>query len=85
MYINDLAAKIKEIQIGMFADDIVIYTTVTNKKHNERNIVNKLNPSIKHLCKWVDNIMTINTDKTMYQIFSLKHKIGTPDIKINGK
>ena len=89
MYINDLAAKIKEnkeVQIGMFADDIVIYTAVTNKEHNERNIENKLNPSIKHLCEWVENNnMTINTDKTMYQIFSLKHKISTPDIKINGK
>jgi ribosomal protein L20A (L18A) len=40
-------------------------------------------PIIEDLENWAkENNMKINIDKTVYQIFSSKHKIEEPDIKI---
>jgi hypothetical protein len=36
------------------------------------------------LCNWCnENAMTVNTEKTSYQIFTLSHKQPTPHLKIS--
>jgi hypothetical protein len=85
--INNLPArlgKIKNIKSALFADDLVIWTSVP--KHQEYQLSKIMNVTMTALGNWCnENAMTINTEKTFYQIFTLNHKKPTASLKINNK
>ena len=89
LFINDLPITLdanNDTKIAMFTNDVVIYTTAVNKKLSKETLERKINYLIEPLTKWTNNNnMQINSDKTVYQIFSLKHKIEEPEILINDK
>jgi hypothetical protein len=85
--INNLPAwlgEIKNIKSALFADDLVIWTSVP--KCQEYLLSNIINEALTALGNWCnENAMTINTEKTFYQIFTLNHKKPTDSLKINNK
>jgi hypothetical protein len=85
--INDLPAwlgKIKNIKSALFADDLVICTSVP--KRQEYQLSKIMNEALTALDNWCnENAMKINTEKTFYQIFTRNHKKPTASLKINNK
>jgi hypothetical protein len=85
--INDLPAwlgKTKNIKSALFADDVVIWTSVP--KRQEYQLSGIMNEAMTALGNWCDkNAMTIDTEKTFCQIFTLNHKKPTASLKINNK
>lgn len=58
----------------MFGDDIIIWTAGRNNKMQQDLLEIKLNETLKLLDDWaVENNMVINTNKTVYQFFSVRH------------
>jgi hypothetical protein len=74
--ISDLPAwlgEIKNIKSALFADDLVIWTSVP--KRQEYQLSKIMNEALTALDNWCnEDSMTINTEKTFYQIFTLNHK-----------
>ena len=63
LYINDIVNQVTFSKIQMYADDIVLYTTVENN-------INLLQEDIKCIFDWCDgNKLTMNIKKTKYQVF----------------
>jgi retron-type reverse transcriptase len=66
--INDLTARlceIKNIKLVLFADDLVIWTSVP--KCQECHLSKIMNEALTALDNWCnENAMTINTEKTFY-------------------
>jgi hypothetical protein len=85
--INDLPAQlgeIKNIKSALFADGLVIWTSVT--KCQEYQLSKIMNEALIALGNWCnENAMTINTEETFYQIFIMNHKKPTSTLKINNK
>jgi hypothetical protein len=85
--INDLPAqsgKIKKIKSALFADDIVIWTSVP--KRQEYQLSKIINEALTALDNWCnENAMIINTEKTFYQIFTLNRKKPRASLKISNK
>jgi hypothetical protein len=85
--ISDLPAwlgKIKNIKSALFADDLVIWTSVP--KCQEYQLSKIMNEALTALGNWCnENAMIIDTEKTFYQIFTLNHKNPTASLKINNK
>jgi hypothetical protein len=83
--IIDLSAwfdKIKNIKSALFADDLVIWISVP--KRQEYQLSKIMNEPLTTLGNWRnENAMTINTEKTFYQIFTLNHKKPTASLNIN--
>ena len=72
--INDLIKKLKrtpDIQCLAFADDIAIFSTNQNIDTANMN-VNKAMKILENLCD--ENQMTMNTEKTVYQLFNIINK-----------
>lgn len=68
----------------MFADDIVIWTAPKNDKIQQSSLEIKINEALKLLGDWaMENNMIINTTKTVYQFFSLRHKNYIFNLTIN--
>lgn len=88
-YINDLPGKLKAvkgIQVGMFADDVVIWITGKNNKKQQNNLEHTANEALSVLQEWtIENNMEINTTKTVYQFFSLRHTNYNFNLKINNE
>ena len=78
LYVNDLPKEFKSIEninTCMFADDIIIWTKSRNDKKQQVNLETKINEALTKLQNWAEtNNMQINTHKTNYQFFSMKHK-----------
>jgi hypothetical protein len=74
--INDLPAwlgKIKSIKSALFADDLVIWTSIP--KHQEYQLSKIMNEALTAPGNWCnENAITINTEKTFHQIFTLNNK-----------
>jgi trans-2-enoyl-CoA reductase len=74
--IIDLSAwfdKIKNIKSALFADDLVIWISVP--KRQEYQLSQIMNEALTALGNWCNvNAMTINTEKTFYQMLTLNHK-----------
>jgi hypothetical protein len=74
--INDLPArlgKIKNIKSALFADDLVMWTSVP--KRQEYQLSKIRNEALTALGNWCnENAMTIITEKPFYQIFTMNHK-----------
>jgi trans-2-enoyl-CoA reductase len=85
--IYDLLAqlgKIKNIKSALFADDLVIWTSLPKRQEYQLSkIMTEVLTALGNWCN--ENAMTINTEKTFYQIFSLNHKKPTASLKINKK
>jgi ribonuclease HI len=85
--INDLPTqleKIKNVRSALFADDLVIWTSLPKgQEHKLSKIMHEALSTLSNWCK--ENAMTINTEKTFYQIFTLRHKQPTISLQINNK
>ena len=81
VYINDLSNIVKHANanIGMYADDIVIWAS-TKKNAKQHKILEQT------INEWAtENNMEINASKTVYQFFSMRHKNDSFDLKINSQ
>ena len=83
--INDLPQKLlqtKNINCALFADDLVIWTSAKNK--DESKLSREMNKALEDLSIWCEeNLMTINPEKSYFQVFTLKPKV--PQIQISLK
>jgi hypothetical protein len=87
-YINDLAniARNTKTNMGMYADDIVIWASTKNNAKQHRTLEQTMNTVLNSLSKWaIENNMEINASKTVYQFFSMRHKNDDFDLNINNK
>ena len=85
LYINDLPDIIEKskMKIALFADDLVMWTSI-NKKNNTK-LKDIANEALNKLKYWsTANLMTVNIDKTNYQIFTHGHKEPDISIQYNG-
>ena len=70
LYINDIVDQITESKIQMYADDIVLYNTMTNLE-SLKNDMSKI------ACWCRGSELTMNLDKTKYQIFPRNAHVDT--------
>lgn len=73
IFINDLPQKIQEsgVKCALFADDLVMWTS--KPKNKTIQLEKTMQQSLTNLQKWTkENLMTVNTTKSNYQIFSLR-------------
>ena len=76
-YINDLPNTVtnNKINIGMYADDVVIWTSTKNNAKQHKTLEQTITNALTSLSKWAtENNMEINAAKTVYQFFSTCHK-----------
>ena len=88
VYINDLSNIVKHANanIGMYADDVVIWASTKNNAKQHKTLEQTMNTSLNSLSKWAtENNMEINASKTVYQFFSMPHKNDSFDLKINSQ
>lgn len=90
IYVNDLIKRLKEvgdIQVSMFADDLVIWTEASNCRNYQRQrqqLESNMNKALEALQSWaMDNHMIISKSKTMYQLFTLRHVVPDFDLYID--
>jgi predicted DNA-binding protein (MmcQ/YjbR family) len=83
--INDLPAqmeKTKNVKSALYADDVAIWISLPQcQEHQLSQIINDALTTHSNWCN--ENAMTINIEKTMYEIFTLSHKQPTINLKIN--
>ena len=85
IYINDLpeTLNIPKLKTALFADDLLFWTSESKKKYDK--IKDTMQEALNKLHKWcIENLMTINIEKTKYQIFSLGWKERNIDLHYNG-
>ena len=69
IYVNDFPCIIKETATYLYADDTAIFINAKT----EQDLQSKLNILLPNVTKWfVANQLSLNTDKTFYQIYSNK-------------
>ncbi|GBO26071.1 hypothetical protein AVEN_272902-1 [Araneus ventricosus] len=77
-YLFENLRKIHGVQCLAFVDDIVVFSTHQNIDIARANI----DQTMIYLEKWCDeNQMTVNTDKTVYQLFTLSTKQHLTTVK----
>jgi len=87
-YINDLpnTAKNNKTNIGMYANDVVIWTSTKNNAKQHETLEQTITNALNSLSKWAtENNMEINTSKTVYQFFSMHHENINFDLNINNQ
>lgn len=74
-YVDDLIHTLSKenVDVLMYADDLVLCTSSTQQKAVQI-LENKLNNAMIKLHSWCIDNMFVNTEKTVYQTFSLCHK-----------
>ena len=91
MYINDLSQQVQlQSQIGMFADDVALWTTPTNAnidnmKHQHQQLQISLNKIANWCTKWK---LILSEKKTQYIVFKSPNKKKYPQnlsIELNKK
>ena len=81
MYINDLPNIDKDVDFYLFADD----TAIVAKAKTRDELQSKLNNLLPLVSDWLlTNRLSLNTEKTNYQLFS-KGNMNEVNIKLNGK
>ena len=66
LYVNDMVASCKELELVLFADD----TNIFAKGKNPAELFNKVNTGLKSLSRWFShNKLTLNLKKTEYVYF----------------
>lgn len=83
VYINDLPSVCPEVEIELYADNIVIYTHGTSKQQAEEKLIKALNG----IRTWLNmSCLKLNTSKTVGLFFSKKSKTSPdPDITLMGE
>lgn len=85
--INDLPTqlnKIDGIKTALFADDLVIWVSKPRRHFNK--LLEIMQQALDRLESWSEvNRLVVNTDKTMYQVFSLAHKIPEINVQYKGQ
>lgn len=73
IYINNCPNTIRsnnDIKLGMFADDVVIWTSAKNNTKKQELLEQTMNTALNNLNSWATEYnMIINTLKTVYQFF----------------
>ena len=86
IYIKNLIEVLKNVEninVSMFADDVVIWTNAKNDKNQRQKLENTMNKALETLQTWaVKNNMKINKSKTVYQFFSLHYQNPDFNLKI---
>ncbi|KAI5754580.1 hypothetical protein M8J77_009716 [Diaphorina citri] len=86
VYVNDLLSTLEKtgVKVAAFADDIVIWSS---RKPNQQNqLSNDINRALRVLKNWcTENLMSVNEDKTKFQVFSLARTPIEIEIRYNGK
>lgn len=83
IYINDLPTVCSDVDIIMYADDTVIFTS----GENELEVADKLSKEMQKVAQWLHtSCLTLNVDKTVSMFFSNKRKLQvTQEIQVNGQ
>ena len=84
LYVNDMVASCKELELVLFADD----TNIFAKGKDPAELFNKVNTGLKCLSKWFShNKLTLNLKKTEYVYFGGGGKRVVPPggLKIGGE
>jgi len=87
-YINNLPNTVKnnKTNMGMYANDVVIWTSTKNNAKQHETLEQTINSALNSLSMWAtDNNMEINTCKTVYQLFSMRHENNNFDLKTNNQ
>ena len=71
-YINDVRDYINDVEIGLYADDTVIFTHDKNWQTAQSDLQNKLNDFVT----WIEmNALSINIKKTKLMVFGSRSKV----------
>ena len=84
LYVNDMVASCKDLELVLFADD----TNIFAKGKDPSELFNKVNTGMESLCKWFShNKLTLNFKKTEYVYFGGGGKRVVPPggLKIGGE
>ena len=66
----------------LYADDTAIFFESDSEEHMQ----SKINEEIPKICNWLNvNKLSLNTEKTMGQLYSNTTKVKNIEVKINGK
>ena len=86
IYINDLPSFVKNVEVSMYADDTVLYTS----SKQISTLVKTLNDDLSNVNKWlIENKLSLNVDKSEVMIISTRHKLSSIDynninVNVNG-
>ena len=72
LYINDVKQYIKDVNIGLYADDTVLFSKNANWLLAQENLQIMLNDFVKWSGK---NELTINSQKTKFMVFGSRSKV----------
>ena len=66
IYINDLPRVCPDVEVIMYADNTVVFTSGKNKLE----VAEKLNKEMQKIAKWLEmSCLTLNLDKTISMFF----------------
>ena len=79
IYMNDLSSAVN-VEKALFADDLVLWHTSKFIKHSKRRLDENLKALSVYCNLWK---MKINTNKSVYSIFTKSNKINKTQLKLN--
>ncbi|ETO33162.1 hypothetical protein RFI_03948 [Reticulomyxa filosa] len=86
LYINDIATTVPDqIQCGIFADDVAIWSSIFTSDTNEmQNQMNKMQRCLDNICEWANTWkMVLAPEKTQCITFRKKNKKKYPPLQLN--
>ena len=79
LYINDLPNTSTNVKFLLFADDTALFVESTQDE-----LQRKLDEELPKVCKWLEaNKLSLNTDKTYYQLYSNSKTKVSLSVKLN--
>ena len=80
LYINDFPNISKNVEFLLFADDTAIFI----ESENERKLQLLIDQELACICNWLEmNRLTLNTQKTVYQMYGHLGNSSDLNIKLN--
>ena len=81
LYINDLPNVSQNIKLLLYADDTAIFF----QSKNIESLQNMIDTESAHICKWLQlNKLSLNTDKTVYQLYTKSAIKLNIKVRLNG-
>ena len=78
IYIKDIPKCLSNCKIVLFADDVLLYTSLLNLIDD----ANYVQADLYELCRWLcQNNLKLNSDKTTYMIFNRNYE-GCNNIRL---
>ena len=75
IYVNDLPLYVNNCDISLYADDTVIYCSLTCTQ----DLQDKLNSDLQSLCQWFNsNLLTLNVSKCKFEVYGSSRKLNGP-------